>query len=107
MSERAGGLSSRERELVEAAVVGRVLECSQLYPAQLANTGNLAHIIRAEVLRDLLLAQRDTPPDPRGICLRGARITGSLDLIEFQAPVGMELRDWMRRFCCVIPICRG
>jgi hypothetical protein len=93
MGERLGNLSSRERELVEAVAAGGVLRCAQLSPAQLASTGNPAHIIRAQVLRDLLVSQRYAPPDPRGICLRGARITGILELSEVQAAVGMELRD--------------
>jgi len=91
MSEHLGDLSSRERELVEVAARGHPLDCGPLPPALLASTGNSAHLVRAEVIRDLLTTQRYAPPDPRGICLRGARIIGPLELTSVQAPVGLEL----------------
>jgi hypothetical protein len=93
MDERLVGLSSREQELVEVVTVGNVLECSQLPREQLAATEDPQHIIRAEVLRDVLLERYSKPLDPRGIRLRGARIIGTLDLIHIQTGIGIELRN--------------
>jgi hypothetical protein len=88
VNERLGDLTSRERELVDAAASGDVLECSQLSIEQLSATGDPEHTIRAE----LLLKRCDKPLDPRGVRLRGARITGTLDLTHVHGAVGMELR---------------
>jgi hypothetical protein len=93
VSERLGDLTSRERELVDAAASGDVLECSQLPIEQLSATDDPEHTIRAELLRELLLKRCNKPPDPRGVRLRGARITGTLDLTHVEAAVGMELRN--------------
>jgi hypothetical protein len=70
VSERLGELTSRERELVDAAASGDVLECSQLSIEQLSATGDPEHTIRAELLRELLLKRCDEPPDPRGVRAR-------------------------------------
>jgi hypothetical protein len=91
VSERLGDLTSRERELVDAAASGDVLECSQLPIEQLSATDDPEHTIRAELLRELLLKRCNKPPDPRGVRLRGARITGTLDLTHVEAAVGMQL----------------
>jgi hypothetical protein len=92
VSERLGDLTFRERALVDAAASGDVLECSQLSIEQLSVTDDPEHIIRAELLRELVLRRCDKPLDPRGVRLRGARITGTLDLTHAEAAVGMELR---------------
>jgi hypothetical protein len=91
VSERLGDLTSRERELVDAAASGDVLECSQLPIEQLSATDDPEHTIRAELLRELLLKRCNKPPDPRGVRLRGARITGTLDLTQVEAAVGLQL----------------
>jgi hypothetical protein len=91
VSECLGDLTCRERELVEAVNAGHVLECSQLSTEQLSATGDCKHIIRAELLRELLLTRCGKPLDPRGVRVRGARITGVLDLTHVQAAVGIEL----------------
>jgi hypothetical protein len=70
VSERLGDLSFRERELADAAASGDVLECSsELSMEQLSATDDPGHIIRAELLRQLLLKRCDKPPDPRGVRL--------------------------------------
>ena len=93
MSERLGDLTSRERELVDAVALGDVLECSQLSIERLSASDDPEHIVRAELLRELLLKRCDTPQDPRGLRVRSARITGTLDLNHVEAAVGLELRD--------------
>jgi hypothetical protein len=89
MSERPTGLTVWEQELVGAAVSGAVLEGSQ----QQVGSTDVACEIRAEVLRELLLGRFKASLDPRGIRIRGACITGTLDLTHAQTSVGMELRD--------------
>jgi hypothetical protein len=93
VSERLGDLTSRERQLVDAAASGDVLVCSQLFQPieELSATDNPEHTIRAELLRELLLERCDKSLDPRGVRLGGARITGMLDLSHVEAAVGMEL----------------
>jgi hypothetical protein len=71
--------------------LGNVLECSQLSGEQLSATDDPAHIIRAELLRELLLKCSNKFSDPRGLRLRRARITGTLDLIHVRASIGMGL----------------
>jgi hypothetical protein len=88
-------VTSRERELVDVAASGDVLECNQLPIEQLSATDDPEHTIRAELLRELLLKRCDKSPDPRGVRLHGSRITGTLDLSHVQAAVGMELQG-----CC-------
>lgn len=75
-----------------------MLECSQLSIERLSASDDPEHIVRAELLRELLLKRCDTPQDPRGLRLRSARITGTLDLDHIEAAVGLELRD-----CSVAP----
>ncbi|MGH3847243.1 MAG: hypothetical protein ACRDS0_38355 [Pseudonocardiaceae bacterium] len=91
MSERLGDLSPLERDLVNAAAEGDVLECSQLPIEQLSATDDPKHTVRAELLRELLLKRCDKPPDPRGVRLHRARITGTLDLTHVRAEIGMDL----------------
>jgi adhesin HecA-like repeat protein len=92
VSEHLDDLTLRERELVDAAASGDVLKCSQLSIEQLSVTDDPDHVIRAELLRKLLLKRCDKLPDPRGVRLRGARITGTLDLTGVEAAAGIELR---------------
>ncbi|GAA3464400.1 hypothetical protein GCM10018963_64130 [Saccharothrix longispora] len=73
-------LSDREREVVEAARRGAWLTCAPGVPVEeLAGSDDLSHVVRAELIRELLLGRRGEL-DPRGIRLMRARITGVLDL---------------------------
>lgn len=93
VSKCLGDLTCRERQLVEAVVAGDLVECSRLSAEQLSATGDPEHIIRAELLRELLLARCNKPLDPRGVRVHGARISGVLDLTHVRAAVGIELRS--------------
>jgi hypothetical protein len=86
-------LTRRERELIDTALSGGVLECSQLPVDQLEATDDPACTIRAELLRALLLQRCGKPLDPRGIRLHRARITGGLDLGHVHAAIGLELQE--------------
>ena len=68
----------RER-LVMALRTGLPLHVSDLNPS--TDEGwNESHRISAELIRDCLLQRRDVKPDPRGLEIHGAHITGDLDL---------------------------
>jgi hypothetical protein len=47
----------------------------------------------AEVIRDILRGRLVADPDPHGVRLRGARISGRLDLEDLTTDVNLELRD--------------
>ena len=48
---------------------------------------------QASVIRDILRGRLGADPDPHGLRLRGARITGRLDLENLAADFWLELRD--------------
>src|SRR5258708_6939299 len=48
---------------------------------------------RATMIRDILRGQLAADPDPHGLLLRGARITGGLDLANLTTDVNLELKD--------------
>ena len=48
---------------------------------------------RASVIRDILRGRLAADPDPHGLRLRGARITGRLDLESLTTDVNLELTD--------------
>jgi hypothetical protein len=48
---------------------------------------------RAAVIRDILCGRLAPDPDPHGLRLRGARISGQLDLEHLSTDVNLELRD--------------
>ena len=48
---------------------------------------------RATVIRDILRGRLAADPDPHGLRLRGARITGRLDLGNLTTDVSLELKD--------------
>ena len=86
-----GSFSAIERDLVQAVAAGRELTCGDLDPASLANSDDKRYVIRAEVIRDLLLGRHVEHLDPRGLRLAAARISGTLDLDRLASVVGIEL----------------
>ncbi|MBB1155455.1 hypothetical protein [Amycolatopsis dendrobii] len=87
---RTTDLSDFERRLVESAREGELLGADQIDVDDLAETESPAHLVRAAVLRDLLLG-RHGDLDPRGIMLARARITGELNLDGVSATAGLML----------------
>jgi hypothetical protein len=85
-------LSRIEKDLIRHVAAGDELTCSDLDAASLAASGDERHLIRAEVIRDVLLGRHVEIPDPRGLRLVAARITGALDLDRLVAITGLELR---------------
>jgi hypothetical protein len=100
-------LTVREEELVEAARQGKELVCSDLDVETLATSDDPAHIVRAELIRELLLG-RHGDLDPRGVRIRGARIVGELDLDHVSASVGLGLKkcaiaEPIKAYCTHLP----
>jgi hypothetical protein len=75
-------LSPLERALVEAVRSGEQLDLTDAAEREL----------RAEVLRDALLARVPTDPDPRGLRIRGATVVGRLDLDGLRTGSRIQLR---------------
>jgi sRNA-binding regulator protein Hfq len=83
-------LSRRERQLVDAARRGDMLTCSELTPDQLRDTEEPDHLVRGQILRDLLLG-RHGELDPLGVRIARARVTGEVDLNYVDATTGLNL----------------
>ncbi|KAA2258756.1 hypothetical protein F0L68_23280 [Solihabitans fulvus] len=84
-------LSPLERALFKAVAEGRILTCSDLKPAQLADSTE--YVIRASVIRDVLRGRYVSNLDPRGLRIQGARVVGQLDLDGMDCPVGIGFYD--------------
>jgi len=87
---RLDDLSEREQELIEASRRGAVLVCSELSTDDLAASRATDHVVRAELVRDLLLG-RFGPLDPQGVQIQGARLIGPLNLDHCTCGVGLRL----------------
>jgi hypothetical protein len=76
-------LTETELRLVDAVVAGEFLDL----------TGAVDRSVRADVLRDLLrgTATRPNPPDPHGVRVGAATITGALDLSNLHTEVPLAL----------------
>jgi len=84
-------LSRVERALVEAIAAGHELACGDLDPARLAVSEDERYLVRAEVIRDLLLGRYIKHSHPQGLRLARARIVGALDLDRLAPIVGLGL----------------
>jgi hypothetical protein len=73
-------LTTLERQLVDAALLGEIPK----YSPQSMDS----NVVRGQVIRELLLGWHGEV-DPRGVKIRNAKITGSLDLRHSKAPVGL------------------
>jgi hypothetical protein len=92
-------LTSVEQLLVERVGSGEWLDLVPEVPkSQAIDEGTMqswpdSQNCPASVIRDILLGQLATDPDPRGLRLRGAKITGRLDLENLSTKVNFELTD--------------
>ena len=84
-------LSAVERALVKAVAAGHELACGDLDPSRLAVSEDERFLIRAEVIRDLLLGRYIERSHPQGLRLSHARIVGALDLDRLAPVVGLGL----------------
>ncbi len=92
----SGGLTSVEQSLVEHVGRGEWLDLAAgdeaVDEAAMRSWGQ-SRTCRAAVIRDILRGRLVADPDPHGLRLRGARITGRLDLENLTTDVNLELRD--------------
>jgi hypothetical protein len=91
-----GDLTSVERSLVEHVSRGEWLDLragdDAVDEAAMRSWGE-PRIISAAVIRDILRGRLAADPDPHGLRLRGARITGRLDLANLTTDVSLQLSD--------------
>ncbi len=97
-------LTEAERRLVQVVgsgdqldLAGRKYRAGDLIPADVMRRWGRSHTVRASVIRDILRGRLVGRPDPRGIRLRGARISGRLDLNYLTATIPLSLTD------CLLP----
>lgn len=92
----AGELTSVEQSLVEHVSRGKVLDLAVgdegIDEAAMRSWGE-SRTCRASVIRDILLRRIALNIDPHGVRLRGARITGQLDLENIVTDVWLELEE--------------
>ena len=91
-----GGLTSVEQSLVERVGSGEWLDLSsgddRVDEVAMRAWGD-SRTCGATVIRDILRGRLAPDPDPHGLRLRGARITGRLDLENLATDVRLELHD--------------
>jgi hypothetical protein len=91
-----GELTTVERSLVEHVGHGEWLDLAAddeaVDEAAMRSWGD-SRTCRATVIRDILRGRLVADPDPHGLRLRGARITGQLDLAKLTTDVSLQLRD--------------
>jgi hypothetical protein len=88
-------LTSVEQSLVEHVGRGDKLDLAkgQAVDKATMRLWGKSRTCRASVIRDILRGRLAAEPDPRGLLLRGARITGRLDLENLATDVSLELAD--------------
>ena len=92
----SGGLTPVEKSLVEHVYRGEWLDLTA--SGEVADEAAMRswgddRTCRAAVIRDILRGRLAPDPDPHGLRLRGARISGQLDLESLSTDVNLELRD--------------
>jgi hypothetical protein len=91
-----GELTLVEQSLVECVGRGEWLDLAAgdeaVDEAAMRSWGD-SRTCRASVIRDILRGRLAADPDPHGLRLRGAKITGRLDLANLTTDVSLQLRD--------------
>jgi hypothetical protein len=91
-----GGLSSLEQSLVEHVSRGEWLDLAaegEAVNEAAMRSWDESQTCRASVIRDILRGRLTPDPDPRGVRLRGARISGRLDLENLSTDLNLDLKD--------------
>jgi hypothetical protein len=90
----SGELTSVEQSLVEHVSRGERLDLAddEAVHASAMRSWDESRTCRATVIRDILRGRLAADPDPHGLRLRGARISGRLDLANLTTEVSLELR---------------
>ncbi len=90
------GLTSVEQSLVDHVGRGELLDLAAddevVDEAAMRSWGD-SRTCRATVIRSILRGRLAADPDPHGLRLRGARITGRLDLENLTTDVNLKLED--------------
>ncbi len=91
-----GGPTPVEQSLVDHVRRGELLDLAaddeEVDEAAMRSWGD-SRTVGASVIRDILRGRLAADPDPRGLRLRGARISGPLDLENLTTEVDFELKD--------------
>jgi hypothetical protein len=85
-------LTSVEKRLVNHVSHGKVLDLAAEDEAAMRSCGK-SRTISATVIRDILRGLLAANPDPQGLRLQGAKITGRLDLENLSTKVNLELTN--------------
>jgi hypothetical protein len=98
--QRVSGADDRvhtplERRLIKSVTDGRVLDLVGEGPVDEAAMGSWGddRTISASFIREVVRGRVAGEPDPRGLRLRGARITGQIDLENITSDLALDLRD--------------
>jgi hypothetical protein len=88
-----------EQSLLDAVRDGEMLDLAGDGPVDEAamRSWDSTHTVQAALIRDLVRGRRDIEADPHGLRLRGARITGRVDLANITSDLRVELVD------CFVP----
>jgi hypothetical protein len=88
-----------ERRLIDSVARGDLLDLAGDEPVDEAamRSWGRDRTVSASVVRDLVRGRLVAEPDPHGLRLRGARITGRIDLANIGGDLALELRD------CLLP----
>ncbi len=92
----SGGLTPVEESLVEHVCRGEWLDLTagdEVVDETAMRSWGDDRTCHAAVIRDILRGRLAADPDPHGLRLRGARISGQLDLENLSTDVNLELRD--------------
>ena len=101
-----GGLTPVEQSLVEHVGRGEWLDLAvggEVIDEAVMWSWGKARTCRATVIREILRGRLAAEPDPHGLRLRGARITGRLDLANLSTKVNFELHDCLLEEGVVAP----
>jgi hypothetical protein len=88
-----------EQRLLDAVRDGEMLDLAGDGPVDEAamRSWDSTHTVPAALIRDLVRGRRDVEADPHGLRLRGARVTGRVDLANITSDLRVELVD------CFVP----
>ncbi|WP_216211182.1 hypothetical protein [Amycolatopsis aidingensis] len=94
-ADQDGSLTSVERHLVGSVENGVLLDLADGWPIDESamRSWDGSRAVRASVIRNIVRGLLAADPDPCGIRLRGAQVTGRLDLADITSAVAVELLD--------------